>query len=324
MLSLLATLLFGCAGSRRPGPWDTADGGAVVKDTGLHKSDGSATDQLAGKDKMVQPDKVWPPDTVPSPVALQAVINKLILPKNSSEYAVDLDGNGSKDNQLGNITGSITALGLGNDLQKDLDASMQQGKVLLLFKLFATSLINDASISIRLYKGKDLDNDPKDNFSGHEPLAIDPAGPQNLKLVGKIAGSLLQAGPGDLMAPIPIGGQVVNVSLKLARVKASLSSSGMTQGQLNGAIPMSDMNSLVLPNLAQDLDKTWKKETDPAKKLLLGSFDTDKDGTITGKDLQNNALVKMMFNPDVDTTGNKIADAMSLGMGFTAVGCKIQ
>ena len=39
--------------------------------------------------------------------------------------------------------------------------------------------------------------------------------------------------------------------------------------------------------------------------------------------VKNNALIGLLIKKDVDTDGDKVLDAMSAGMGFTAVPCKI-
>ena len=300
--------------------WTLGDGGLTEsglpkpkKDTGTPKDTGKPKDQATPK-----------PDAKPSPSALQTVINKLKLPESGTAYAVDLDGNGTKDNQIGLIMSTIKMIGGASfNLQADLDLAVAQGKVLMLFDLRAKSLVLDPGVKIQMYDGTDTDGNPSDNFSGKETLAVDKTGPMNLILGGAIAGGYLVAGPGSLMAPIPLGGVVTNVALKKTRLVAKVTSSGMVLGQINGAIPMSDVNSKILPGLAKDLDATYKKTTDPNKKKVIATFDTDGNGTITGTDLKNNAIVGMILKADVDTDGDKVMDGLSLGLGFTAVRCKI-
>lgn len=329
---LIACILLGCAGGRK-GPswtpdgevpiskdadWTLGDGGFTesgqpIKDTGVKKDKGTPADK-----------KVPQADSKASPKAMQTVINKINLPKSGKDYAIDLDGDGIKDNQIGLIVSTISLIGGASfNLQGDLDKQMAQGKVLMLFDLRAKSLVSDPGIKIQMLEGKDTDGNPADNFSGSETLAVDKTGPMGLILGGKILAGFLSAGPGNLMAPIPIGGVINNVSLKNTRLSALLTNKGMIKGQINGAIPMSDVNSKILPSLANDLDKTYKSTTDAGKKKILAAFDTDGNGTITGTDLKKNGLVGMILAADVDTDGDKTKDGMSLGIGFTAVKCKI-
>ncbi len=332
-LLLAACLLMACAGGRNRPNYETDGDVYIAKDADWTLGDGVLKtesgvpihDQGVKKDKGTPTDKKVPKaDSKPSPKAQQTVINKIKLPTSGTAYALDLDGNGTKDNQIGLIVSTIKVIGGSSfNLQGDLDKQMAQGKVLMLFNLRAKSLVSDPGIKIQMYEGKDTDGNPADNFTGKETLAVDKTGPMSLILDGKILGGFLSAGSGNLMAPIPIGGLVNNVSLKKTRLSAMLTSKGMIKGQINGAIPMSDVDSKILPGLAKDLDKTYKKTTDPNKKKIIASFDTDGNGTITGTDLKNNAIVGMILKPDVDTDGDKKMDGMSLGIGFTAVNCKI-
>ena len=293
------------------------DGNTVKLDKGGPSPDGGAPDQAA-------PDLASPDMSTTTTTAAQTVINKLTLPKSGTDYAVDLDGNGSKDNQLGNIMGALKLMGGGFDPQKDLDTQVNGGQIILLFDLKAKSLTDDPSMKLKFYLGQDLDNDPLDNFGGKEEFGIDAKSPTNLVLPGKIVSSKLTAGPGSMMVPVPIGTSTTTLSLKKAAVKSTIGTNGMSAGQINGAIPMKDVNDKLLPSLATMLDKTWKSTTDPMIKNLLGGMDTDKDGTIEGSDLTGNLLIGIFIKADVDTDGDKTMDAMSVGMGFTAVNCKIK
>ena len=327
---LIACLLLGCAGGRNR-PNVTTDGEVnVTGDADWTLGDATFTESgkpikdSGVKDKGTTDKKVPKPDSTPSPRAMQTVINKIMLPDSNKSYAIDLDGNGTKDNQIGLIVGTIKMLGGGSfNLQGDLDLQMAKGKVLLLFDLRAKSLVSDPGIKIQMFEGKDTDGNPADNFSGKDSLAVDKTGPKGLILGGKILVGLLAAGPGNLMAPIPIGGVVNNVSLKKTRLSALLTGKGMVKGQINGAIPMADVDSKILPSMAKDLDKTYKTTTDASKKKVIASFDTDKNGTITSADLKKNPIVGLIIKADVDTDGDKVMDGMSLGIGFTAVKCKI-
>ena len=291
------------------------DGGVALDS--YSPSEGGSPDQMV-------PDQTVTPDLPPaSSSAAQTVINKLKLPASGAEYATDIDGNGTKDNQLGHIMGALKLMGgAAFDPQKDLDSQVTQGKILLLFDVRAKSIVTDPAMSLKFYLGQDTDSDYKDNFSGTEEFALDKASPTNLVLPGSITASKLDA-KGSLMVPIPIGTTPTTVTLKKASVDGTLSSSGIANGVISGAIPMADVNNKLLPALAEQLDAAWKSATDPILKGMLGGMDTDKDGTIEGSDLQSNLLIGIYIKADVDTDGDKKVDAMSVGMGYTAVSCKI-
>lgn len=264
-------------------------------------------------------------DSTSSPSALQVVINKIKLPDSTNAYAMDLDGNGSMDNQIGTVVAAIKTFGSGVlTLQQDLDQQFLQGKILMLLQVFARSLLSDPSVKLRLYLGRDLDSNPKDNYSGSEPLGLQPGGPKDMLLSGKIAGATIKAGPGKMVVPIPIGGSSTVVTLRKAHLSASVAKTGMTMGQINGAIPFTEVEGKLLPDLAKTLDITYKVTGNLAKKQILAAFDTDKNGTITVADLKKNSLIGMLFKADVDSDGDGKLDAMSLGIGFTAVPCLIK
>ena len=318
-LSLILTvsvLALGGAGCSDDPVKKTYDGGVALD---------SYTANEGGSPDQTVPDQTVTPDLPPaSSSAAQTVINKLLLPASGAQYAADIDGNGTKDNQLGHIMGALKLMaGAAMDPQKELDGQISQGQILLLFDIKAKSIKDDAAMQLQFYLGADLDSNAADNFSGTEEFGIDSASPTNLILTGKIAASKLDA-QGNIMVPVPIGTTPTTLTLKKATVTATLSTTGMADGVLSGAIPMADVNSKLLPALATQLDAAWKSATDPTLKNLLGGMDTDGDGTIEGSDLTGNLLIGIFIKADVDTDGDKTMDAMSVGMGFTAVNCKIK
>ncbi len=108
------------------------------------------------------------------------------------------------------------------------------------------------------------------------------------------------------------------VTLKKGHLEADVSATGMVNGQITGAIPSAQVNSVLIPAIAGTMNDPTM---DPGVK---GMFDTDKDGTVTADEIRNNILISFLLNPDVDTDGKNGPDALSIGVGFTAVPCKIQ
>lgn len=321
---LLVALLAGCSDD------------PVVKLDG--KVDGPGGGMDGGTDTMSQGDGLTSDGQLPdqgtpdggSAAALQAVVNNLTLPKNGGQFAVDLDNNKTQDNQLGNIMGVLNTILTGSmDAQTQLDEQIKQGAILLLFDVLSKSIVNDPKMNLGFFLGHDFDSDPLDNFSGNEQFGISSSSPTNIKLPGAITNSKLLAGPGSLIVPIPMGGVTpVNMALSKGQVMATLSTSGMASGQINGAIPMTDVDNNLLPALANLLDTLYKDPTtDAATKLLLKTmFDTKPPiGTITVADIKGNLLIGMLIKADVDVDPKVPGfDAMSVGMGFTGVPCTIK
>jgi hypothetical protein len=300
-LNLIALLLL-------PASWPGCSGG----DGQVPKDGSPPTSDTAGVDQVV----------------LQAVVDKLILPKNAMDHAVDLNSDGAQDNQLGAIVGAIDAASGGMfDLQGGLNASITDGTLLLLYEVLASSITDDPQVVVRAHLGADPDGNPADNFSGSEDLAIAPGSPPNRTVPGSIQGGRLEAGPGGLMIALPISTAPMIFSLKMAQVQADLSPppGGMADGRIAGAVPWSEVVAQAIPAIAADTDKTYKDPATDAQtvNLLRDLFDLNSDGTITTDEIQSNGLLQLILKPDIDTDGDQQADALSVGMGFTAKGCAI-
>lgn len=282
-----------------------SDDGAVSDSTPL--VDAPVTNPDGGTDgPVVYPDGPLPPDAGPA-AALQVVIDKLTLPKSNTDYAKDLDGNGTKDNQLGGILGVMNTLGI--DMQTDLDNQINSGALSLLFEVFADSIADATDAKLQFHLGAPL---PTANEYG-----IATASPPNLVLDGAIVGGHYDGGPGTFTIPVPLGTTVM-LNLEKAYVSADVTSGGMTNGLINGAIPSNDVDQTLIPAIAQLM-------TDGMSQMpLLATFDANKDGTISADELRNNALLKLALAPDVDTDGDQKADALSVGMAFTAKACTIK
>lgn len=296
---------------------DLGSGAEAGTDTGTTQKDiGSTTDQ-----------NTTTPDTGTTQAsAMQLVVNTLTLPTSATTYAVDLDNNGTKDNQLGAILGALGGyIPKANSPQTMIDAQIKQGALILLFDILATSIVNAATMTLKMYLGADLDSNAADNFTGSEEFGISASSPTNLSMPGKITSGQMVAGPGTMTIPIPLGTTPTNVSLKLAQATGTLSSAGLAAGQINGAIPWTEVQSSLLPALATMLDDQYKNATDPTLKNLLKTlFDLNGDGTITATELKGNLILGIFLKADVDTDGDKKMDAMSAGLGFTGVTCKIK
>jgi hypothetical protein len=318
-----AGLLAGCSSSSNPVPTD----GAVPDKpacSGAACGDGSA-------EAVIHPDAAKP-DHMILPSALQAVMNSMTLPASGTDYACDFDGTGTK-NQLGAIMGLVTGLNLqGFDFQSTIDSLIRGGSFLMLLDVQAKAITDDPSMQVAAFLGEDRDipPDPNDNFSGNEELAVRSDSPPDLILPGKIAASNMAVGPGTFVIPVPIaiGSGPGTVSIVKAHLEAKLSAdprTAMTGGRLCGAIPWTEVDATIIPGLAYGLDTLAKSPGTPqsTRDQLLNLLDTDKDGTISAQEIRDNGLLKMVIKPDVDTNNDKTPDAMSIGMAFTAVGCKI-
>lgn len=262
-------------------------------------------------------------DTTSQPPILQTIANSITLPKSGTDYAIDLNGDGTPDNKIGSLIGTLGSLASGMDLQTSLDAKINDGTIMLLFELLGPSqdLVNNTNVTVQMHVGQDLDGDASDNFSGSEPLGLSPNSPSNIILSnGSITSSSLTAGPGTLIIPLVIGESSSIITLKKSYIKATVSSTGLANGILAGAITENELDAQLLPLLIQLIDGL-----DPSiKTIVMLLFDTNpKDGTLSASEIKNNAMLAAYFTPDVDTDNDSVPDALSLGVGFTAVKCQI-
>ena len=279
-------------------------------------------------DLALLPDKpVTPADAAPPALALQSVINRMLLPKTAGDIGMVFTGDGKVDNKLGQILAGLKSIHGGLDVQKDLDEQFKDGEILVLHEIFSDSLTDAKSAHVVAHFGKDMDGNASDNFSGSELFGIAPVTPGEIRLKGSISSGKMSFGPGTLLAPIAIGKVYVVITLRKAWVKGTVTAKGITDGLMAGAIPIVDVKNRMLPGLSTQMTHRLNaSRTTPAGLKLLKYFDKDSDGTITVKELAADPLIKglLLDQPDVDTDGDKTMDAVSVGIGFTSVPCKIQ
>lgn len=248
-------------------------------------------------------------------LAATGVANTISLPESAVQYALDLDGDNNPDNHFGAILGATSQL---FDAQSIIDGMLADGRLVMLFQVFADSLADEPKAKLQAYLGKDTDGDGTDNFSGSEEFEVDPADPGDAILTGSISSSRIQVGPGKLLVPVPFGSTPITVNLIKGQLQAALADSTnvMTGGQINGAVPMSDVDGKIIPAIAESMTEELSQ---PDANQVVKSMDTDSDGTITAAELKANQLIGMVLKPDIDTDGDGTKDSISIGLGFTAV-----
>jgi hypothetical protein len=274
------------------------------------------------------------------------VSNKISLPPTSDDFAVDLNGDGRKDNKLGDVV--TVLLGQMIDLQAQEDAAILAGNGLELFS-FTTSdpaLNNDANAQVSVYVARSTG---APDFSGKGKFSIDMTAPKGV-LSGPLAmGSFESTDPIKLTMPptvhltIPL---YTNTTVQLpvvgARISFTPTMGGLMSGQLNGAIGKKDVDTILVPALARTFDMI--AQTMPCDQNCMNvraTFDTGmctnpdmtkataNDGKIDLCEVSENLLVQSLLSPDVDLfdsngawAPNKLntdKDSVSLGVAFTGV-----
>jgi hypothetical protein len=278
-------------------------------------------------------------------------------PSNTQEVTtlgLDLDsdeegGDEGVDNQLGNVLSALG--GFGFDIQAQLDEAVDTGSVILLARFQTTSFSSAGGAGITVYLG-DNPNPPacmdasdmvcRKHLTGTAMFGIDPASPTDALVAGRITNSTFKGGPGTLTLQIALAaGNPITLNLIGARSEIrGLNEATLGEGKLAGAIPNDDIQNNIIPAVASQLGDTLVDDCGPSPRTpptcgctasstgeqLISLFDKPmsadcpscvQDCEITVGEIRENNIIRSFLDPDVTIDG---VDALSLGIGFTAVG----
>jgi hypothetical protein len=258
------------------------------------------------------------------------VTNKLLIPTTQDQtqvFALNVDGDAqqSLDNKFGNMFTLLTSAVQGIELQSTLDQAVNAGQVVSLHVVKADDPLNDTSVSWSIFLGQKSQSAP--NFDGFDKFTLDSAVPANPPIVGSLTNGHFTGGPGTSQIQIFLMGQKVDVDLIGVRLEADLSAKGCTNAKLGGGVTVDEFRGKLLPAIADGLNQVIK-EKKAGSSTLLQTFDSDKNGTITTQELENNPLLMLAISPDLDLfdasgkfnpNQDGVKDSYSIGMGFTCV-----
>ncbi len=203
------------------------------------------------------------------------VASTLTLPQEHSQFAIDLNGDGKVDNQYGNIVGALSAQNL--DLQSTVDQSLAAGQLVLLFEQAGATLANDACDTLTFAHGNTTAAPPR--FDGTDAFTIDTSHAVT-GFVGATSGgtfvSFAPAPNADVMAALPLSfglGAPISVPLHDVQVRFTRSGDQLFKGQLNGAIRETDVQTMIVPQIAQTLSGEVALGGSSAQQIL-DLFDT--------------------------------------------------
>ncbi len=282
------------------------------------------------------------------------VANKVNVPATGTqarEFGLDLNGDGTTDNQLGMVLSTLGTMGL--DVQSTIDTAVAEGSIVLLVDVQTEDFASSSAAGVQVFLGDDATVSPaacnpgeshnadtgvgcKRHLDGNGMFTIDAQSPTNAALGGKIAASTFTGGPGDLSLQIALGGTTaIQLDLIGARVKGSMLSeaslgSGTSGGLVfAGAITKEDIDGKVIPAIQQQLTPLIARDctmlSSPPTcgcadgttgKTLLGLLDAGtKDCMVSVDEIKNNSLIVSLLAPDVTVDGKM---ALSLGVKATA------
>lgn len=285
---------------------------------------------------------------VPTGMHYHYVANKVFVPTSSNEsreFGLDLNGDGTVDNQLGATLAALKSQAM-FDIQGTIDKAIADGSIILLVDFQSNSFTSSAGAGIQVFLGQNpmpapcagsADTTCGKHLTGTGSFDINPSGPTNAALAGKIVGGTFTAGPGKLSLQISLGGTApIQLDLIGARVKASgitdtAIGSGTSGGAiLAGAVSQDDINNKIIPAIPPQLENTIMRDCNMTSPPVMGCgctasstgatiinfFDANKDCMVTADELRMNSLVMSLLQPDVTINGTM---ALSIGIKATAV-----
>jgi hypothetical protein len=268
------------------------------------------------------------------------VVDHQVIPTNNSQaqmVALDIDGNGTVDNQLGMVFGTLASMGF--DVQGATAQAVDHGEILILADLQATDLTTAPNVGFTTFIGTNpvppACNGPADttcrhHLAGNGVFGIDPSVPRHPAVLGSFANGTFLSGSGTLSIQLAPFGAPIALDLLAGRVKiTNVTDTAIVTGVIGGAVSQADINNKVLPSAVQTFQVIVQRDcglpvppdcgclAGSTGKTLLGLFDTNpKDCVISLAEVQSNALIQSLLAPDLTIDGNR---ALSVGVGFTAV-----
>jgi hypothetical protein len=238
------------------------------------------------------------------------VASRVLVPSNnneSREYGLDLNGDGTVDNQLGNVISTLN--GFGFDIQSTIDKAVFAGNLSLLADFQTKDFMTSSAAGIQVFLGTNpqpaacnagemvtcTDTKPavctgcQHQFGGDAMFGIDTSSPNNASLGGHIVGGTFSGGPGNLALQIALSGSSpVELDLIGARAKASSISESaigsMSGGTVSGgivfagALSKDDIHTKVIPAVTVTLQATIAKDCTGGTPPGCGCADSGSGG----------------------------------------------
>jgi hypothetical protein len=324
-LVLLGGLALGCGGG----------GGGPDAD----RADGARPDARRLDAEPIPPDAYHPPDGV-----YRFVIDSVTVPATAplaDQLGFDLDGDGTIDNQFGQILAALRSAS-GSDPQPGVDARVDRGEILLL----AAVRPCDDGTCLSTYQGANPVPAPctdpevlatcRQHLQGTASFDLDVAAPTDTRVDGVLGGGTFTGGPGTLLVPVAVFDEVVVVEVVRARAALrQVTGTAFTASKLGGGVPAVVIDDAVIPALHRSIvavvaaDCTGLGETCGCRsgstaETMLAIFDDDADCAVSVDEVRDNAVIRTLFRPDLDTDGDGEADALSIGVGVTGIAASFE
>ena len=288
-LPLMLALFLGCEESKEPSPSreaviDAGSGADILPPEG--RADAALDAEMDAEVDTGPPRPLLEPEFVMDSVQL--------LP---SGEGFDLNGKGRPSNGLALLfEDELVGGALGGDPNDYIARSVRRGELLLLldFSRF-NDFIDDDSLDIDIFLGRDPDGERRNNFDGDDFTvtcsSLTAEGTPDSRFIGaQLSGGELSGEEGEFRFLISFAGDT-EVVLQQAKIKGSFSADGdrIEAGMLGGAVSYSDLELVVY--------------NDPE----------------IGSRFAEIMLAFLQRRLDVDLDGDTFPDALSASFSFTAV-----
>jgi hypothetical protein len=255
------------------------------------------------------------PDPTPHQLTAHFVLSELSILDTDSPLVIDVDGDGTPDNQLGILAADWSSL---------FETAIQSGATIIGVQIGdLDSASDDTYIELGVVTGldEDIPADPGDNFTGSEHFYIAPGSldgngrPLIVVPATLVAGTITVA---ELPGLGPFGLQKGRLRGKLAH-----DLSAITDGVIAGVLPVSRLaDTPPMAGAASGLSLLVTHY------LVQPDVDTDGDGLEKLEDTNGDAIVDRCIDGDGTViTGEgcvhdpRIADGFSAALGVGAVRC---
>jgi hypothetical protein len=288
-----------------------------------------------------------PADLGPTGTHYRYVVNHITIPSSTDEsraYGLDLDGDGTPDNNLGQLLATFSSMGFGT--QQANDIAVLNGSMIELVDLQTSdpTFTADPDTGLTILTGRAPVPSPCNTgevvtctaagctgcgrhlipSGGSFGVANDPPA-----LVGTIEAGVFKGGPDTAHIALALFTTPIELDLIGARVAAS-SASAPAIGSLiiGGALPNSAVMTQLIPGIQTGVAVIVARDcTDPTAppacgctdgsegRSLLGLYDTNQDCQVSISEVTNNSLLTSLLSPDVTIDG---VMGLSLGIKVTA------
>ena len=266
------------------------------------------------------------------------VTSPLALPTTNLQtraYARDIDGDGQRDNALGQFFATVASQGL--DFQSGLNDAIARGDLLMLHSLRTPSLANTKSASWQVLYAEPTE---EPDFSGFGSFNVDSTALRSPRLPTTITDHHVKTAAGTIPVRLYLMADMFELNLKKGKVFATCSKSSCSDGRINGAITaeqvngfISDLAEMFTPIVARDCPQPHPQPCADGTdgKALEDLFDADHDRLITAQEIRENSLVGNTLAPDLDLVKangkpghDGVEDALSAGFGFDTVRAQLK